>query len=231
MATKSGKIFDDLKGQILDGVYKDQKKLPTEQALVTYYGASRNTIRNVLKELEVEGLIYSIQGSGYYSQDAKVLDSILLRGLSELSRAKTQKDKVTAFAIEKSSHELSQLFKIDLGSPIIHFCRQRFLNKKLVQYEDAYMPQEMFPDFTKKDASGPIYNYVETHGYRISYVVREDRDILLTDEQKTHLGLPEDKPSAAMLTRSTNYLEDGRVFEYSEIIEHHAYHTHVARRH
>lgn len=60
------RIYDDLKAQILSGVYAEDQQLPTEHELAEQYGVSRITSKRALSELEHEGLIYRIRGSGSY---------------------------------------------------------------------------------------------------------------------------------------------------------------------
>lgn len=232
MSTKTSDIFDDLKNKIMTGVYKSETKLPTEQELVSYYGASRNTIRNVLKELEIEGIIYSIQGSGYYTQNEKIIDSIALRSLSELTSSKIIENTVLEFQIIRANHEYSQLFDIPLNGKVIYFKRIRYKNGLLLQIEESYLPFFLFPTLSAHDVEGSIFHYVEkVRKFGIKYALRDYESILLNDEEKALLKLPLENPIAAMKTTSTNYLNIGRVFEKSVVLEPNAIHTDVARRH
>ncbi|PYI56356.1 GntR family transcriptional regulator [Paenibacillus flagellatus] len=59
-------IVDELKAQISSGVYKPEDQLPTEAELSARYGVSRITTRRALEELERDGFIYRVKGSGSF---------------------------------------------------------------------------------------------------------------------------------------------------------------------
>lgn len=55
-----------LRNQIYSGTLTPGDMLPSEKQLCTQFGASRETVRKGLKDLENEGLIYSLPKVGYY---------------------------------------------------------------------------------------------------------------------------------------------------------------------
>lgn len=59
-------IVDDLKAKITAGIYKPDGQLPTEAELSSRHGVSRITTRRALEELEREGYIYRVRGSGSF---------------------------------------------------------------------------------------------------------------------------------------------------------------------
>ncbi|MEF3306732.1 LacI family DNA-binding transcriptional regulator [Paenibacillus sp. GYB003] len=59
-------IVDELKKQISSGDYKPEDQLPTEADLGARFGVSRITTRRALEELERDGYIYRIKGSGSF---------------------------------------------------------------------------------------------------------------------------------------------------------------------
>lgn len=59
-------MMDELKSQIVSGRYPPESQLPTEAELSSAFGVSRITTRRALEELEREGLIYRIKGSGSF---------------------------------------------------------------------------------------------------------------------------------------------------------------------
>jgi GntR family transcriptional regulator of arabinose operon len=59
-------IMDELKAQISSGDYLPEAQLPTEAELSSRYGVSRITTRRALEELERDGYIYRIKGSGSF---------------------------------------------------------------------------------------------------------------------------------------------------------------------
>ncbi len=57
-------IYNSLYSDIINGVYPEHEKLPSEAALAEHYGVSRNTLRQALAILNEDGLIIKSQGKG-----------------------------------------------------------------------------------------------------------------------------------------------------------------------
>lgn len=57
-------LADELRRQIESGKYPLGEKLPTESAMMDMYGLSRQTVRQALSRLEIEGIIQKRRGSG-----------------------------------------------------------------------------------------------------------------------------------------------------------------------
>lgn len=60
------KIYQELKKDILTGVYQEETQVPTELELSEKYDVSRITSKRALMELETEGLIYRVRGKGSF---------------------------------------------------------------------------------------------------------------------------------------------------------------------
>jgi GntR family transcriptional regulator len=59
-------IAGDLRRKIESGALGHRTQLPTEDQLMASYSASRNTVRNALKELTTRGLVYTLHGKGTF---------------------------------------------------------------------------------------------------------------------------------------------------------------------
>lgn len=68
---KYARLFEQLKGDILRGVYKNGQKIAGENELARETGLSRQTVRQALSMLEREGLIERRQGSGTFVRRAE----------------------------------------------------------------------------------------------------------------------------------------------------------------
>ena len=64
--TKAERLTEEIRSLIIDHVYRYRDKLPTEMTLAEKHSVSRQTVRKALGALVSEGLLESIQGSGYY---------------------------------------------------------------------------------------------------------------------------------------------------------------------
>ena len=59
-------LYQWLSERILNGTYQYQQKLPSESALCSQFGFSRQTVRNALAQLEADGYIVRSKGSGSF---------------------------------------------------------------------------------------------------------------------------------------------------------------------
>ena len=63
---------EDLRQLIFSDESHTGDKLPSENVLAARYGVSRQTIRKALEELEHEGYIYAVHGSGRYISERTI---------------------------------------------------------------------------------------------------------------------------------------------------------------
>ncbi|MBI9018460.1 MAG: GntR family transcriptional regulator [Phycisphaerae bacterium] len=78
---KSGPKWHALKkffeSEFKSGKYKPGDALPSENQLARSVGIARNTVRQALSELEKEGVIYKVQGSGtFFSENAQAKQDV-----------------------------------------------------------------------------------------------------------------------------------------------------------
>jgi DNA-binding FadR family transcriptional regulator len=66
--TLSSHMASVLSRRIIDGVYKEGEKLPTERQLSEEFGVNRHAIREAIKRIEALGLVQIRHGSGIYAQ-------------------------------------------------------------------------------------------------------------------------------------------------------------------
>ena len=73
-------IIDQIKDNIAAGQLSKGDRLPSERQMEEIFGVSRTTVREVVKSLELMGLVECVQGDGNYI--AKNLDNSLTQPLS-----------------------------------------------------------------------------------------------------------------------------------------------------
>ena len=66
MALKYLQIEEDLKNMILSEEIRPGDRLPSENVLSGRYSVSRQTVRKALSDLENEGYVYAVHGSGTF---------------------------------------------------------------------------------------------------------------------------------------------------------------------
>ncbi|MCR4999613.1 MAG: GntR family transcriptional regulator [Lachnospiraceae bacterium] len=66
ISNKHDLIVSDLKKQLNAGAYEADTKIPSENQLAAKYEVSRQTVRKAILELEREGYLYAVHGSGTF---------------------------------------------------------------------------------------------------------------------------------------------------------------------
>jgi DNA-binding GntR family transcriptional regulator len=74
MTTRSGRrestyrsLARELRSQILQGMYPDDRRLPTEAELAASHQVSRQTVRRAFQDLVAEGMVYRVPGRGTFA--------------------------------------------------------------------------------------------------------------------------------------------------------------------
>jgi GntR family transcriptional regulator len=142
-------------------------KLPTESEFAERLGVSRLTLREVLKVLREEGLIYTIHGSGtFISGNFKSInDTIDINlGISEMITAAGYKPGVKLFEkiLVKASAEVANAFQIPEGSDVLVCKRVRTADDKPVVYSiDYFSPALVTAFLATNDDNISIYKFIE----------------------------------------------------------------------
>ena len=77
---KYQKLYNWAHTLIISGVIKNMDKFPSEPSLQKKFGYSRQTVRTALQQLEEEGLITRVRGSGtYVSYEGQTIDEDIPR--------------------------------------------------------------------------------------------------------------------------------------------------------
>ena len=69
-------IKETLKKQILGGEYAPHERMPSESDLMKKFSVSRITVRQALRDLHAEGLIFSSQGKGTFASKPKAMQDV-----------------------------------------------------------------------------------------------------------------------------------------------------------
>ncbi|WP_413742447.1 substrate-binding domain-containing protein [Sodalis sp. RH15] len=110
-------VFLTIKQRILDGIYEEDQRLPSEKILCDEFSVSRPTISKALAKLRELGLISSTQGSGHYvcvqRQESPLAPQELILGILS-PRLEANESGFLFEQIFKSMASLSQQFNFSL---------------------------------------------------------------------------------------------------------------------
>ncbi|WP_263705599.1 GntR family transcriptional regulator [Shouchella tritolerans] len=207
-------VADDLLSKIYQNKYAPGEKLPTERALATHYQVSRYTIRKAIKKLINIGSVQVVQGSGIFVTKTIRESPLIYNSLTE-KKFKDIQSTIITMQKKYMTPEIENIF--DMKNDFVwEFTRVRIVDYQKVQIETTQLPCSYFPDLTEEIAAGSVHEYVQQCGYDISHFITTYSAVNVTREQANLLNCK--KGIAAMKIVNRGILNDGRVFEYSELI-------------
>ncbi|MGX7131320.1 GntR family transcriptional regulator [Enterococcus songbeiensis] len=217
---KAKNIYEDLKRRILMGEFDKYQILPVEKSLEAKYKVSRNTIRKAIRQLNSEGLVYSKLGSAnIVLQRVSVKDLLIDSGnmdRSSVIQTDLIETKVLSLEKVKVNDSLASRTMFPAGAICYHVIRLRIINGSPGMIDDSFFLSDIVPNLSKEIAEQSIYRYIQSvPNQKIIGSRLVDRIILATDFDKTHLQLK--KENCVGLTQNWSYLDDGKIFEYTEI--------------
>lgn len=217
---KSDFIYQDLKKKIINGAFDEDKILPTEKELETFYDASRNTVRKAIRQLNADGLIFSKVGSSNVVLERIEIPDLLIESgtIDQPSRIRqsTVRTKILRFELIQVDEELSRKSTFITGERVYHVIRLRYVNGIPSMIDDSFFRKKWIVPLDETIAAGSIYQYIKQK-LRLRVVGSRlvDRIIPTTEIDEKYLDL--DGMNCIGLTQNWSYLDSGDIFEYTEI--------------
>lgn len=158
------RIANELREEIAAGIWEADDKLPTEAALCKRFEVSRATVRSALKELDVLGLVHSIQGSGtYVRRQTSVRDGLERMGSisdSITASGKAPRQEYSRRTIRHVTPDEAQRMGVPASTDVVELRRRFFADNEVVCYTYDLLPLAIFPEgFDPKELTGSVFNY------------------------------------------------------------------------
>lgn len=186
----------ELRQAILSGAYGPGSQLPTEAELGEMLGASRTVVREALRVLEEDGLIFRRHGVGTFVRKHPILKNLNINyGITEMIQLAglTPGTKHTAVKSELADDEIARQLNVPIGTPITTIERVRTADGKPVVYS-LDMFAESLSGGAEFDANRllleSVYQILETEfGHTIDYGVARILPALAPAAIAQHLDL------------------------------------------
>ena len=136
-------IADHLRTEIARKEFLPGDKLPSEKRLCDYFKVSRITVRQALKSLENDGLIYKKQGLGAFVRDEIPTPNLVqLTDFSEdMKRAGlTSSSELISFGKVPSDEKVNPILEIPPEKSLMKLERIRFANDIPVAFDITWLP-------------------------------------------------------------------------------------------
>jgi GntR family transcriptional regulator len=156
MAAKYITIAREIKKRIISQQYAANEPLPDQFALAAEFSTSRMTIQQAMRQLIVEGLVYTRQGQGtFIRKNFLQLSQWDLSGSDYFGATKTWEhlgtvtSQVVHFELRFPNEKEQASLMINADAPIYDFIRLRLLNGEPMSLDSTVMPMNLVPGLTK----------------------------------------------------------------------------------
>ena len=139
-------IREELRARILDRTYAPHGKLPSESELMGAFGVSRITVRQALRDLHKEGLIFSIQGKGCFVTKPKAVQELArLQGFGEAMAQHGHETASRVIFLEEvpARPAVATALRIEPGALVVELQRVRYLSRAPVSLDVSFFPLEI----------------------------------------------------------------------------------------
>ncbi|MBE3575513.1 MAG: GntR family transcriptional regulator [Firmicutes bacterium] len=180
-------ITDEVEAQLRELVRKlgPNRRLPSEMELSNELAVGRSTIREAIRVLEREGLLFKRHGVGTFTMAGSgpiVVGLEVLRGIPNIVRAAGQEPRIATEIIDvrEAPPDIVTSLELDGDDRQVVFARQLYLGDGVpIILGDSYVPARLFSDpsvfcadVTKGAADGRcLFDVLEEHGIQVKYAV------------------------------------------------------------
>jgi GntR family transcriptional regulator len=157
-------IRDNIRHKILDGSYAVHQRLPSENELMTQFEVSRITIRQALRDLYNEGLVFSAQGKGTYVSKPKAVQNVQrLQGFGEAMAAQGYEAIARVLGIQqrRPPKAVASALNLAAGTDVVEVKRVRYLDREAICVENSYFVLDIGQRMFGLDLSGDIFPLLE----------------------------------------------------------------------
>ena len=211
-------VKNSIQEHIESGGWQIGDQLPGEPELCRMFDVSRTVIRQALKELEIQGLIYREKGRGTFVAEPKINHRMVQKitgffqdtvesGLAPITKILKQE-------LVPASSRIATHLQIETGSNVIKIHRLRGIQEEFIILDTTYLPYELCPQVLNIDLSArSLYAFLEEElGFVIERAHRTLEAVLATEYVADKLDLNVGDP--VILFESVAYLADGTPIEY-----------------
>lgn len=213
---KANLIATDLAAKIRHKQFSPGEYLPSESQLADLYGASRETVRKALSQLNSLGMIQKIKGKGSLVLDLNRYSFPLsgITSFAELNRSMAMGAQTQVLTLEQMNDlpaQMKEHFPDQDAQPGYYVERLRIINHQPVVLDCDYLFNPPVNKLPEEAAQKSIYDYLENElGLEISYGVKEITFHHVSTTIQEQLQL--DEPVAALVA-SRNFLADTTPFQ------------------
>lgn len=187
-------IYLILKGQITDGIYGKDARLPSEQDLTERFGVSRITAKRAMDELAADGLVVRERARGtrviYQPPSAPIPSSVegLLENLIAMGLETTA--RLLEFEYLRASEAIAQALELEVGREVQRAVRVRYLDDTPFSHLTTYVPAGIGRQYNAEELSSlSLLSLLERCGVKVESAEQTISATLADSGIAQHLGV------------------------------------------
>src|ERR1700710_627411 len=198
--------------EILDGLIEGDA-FPPERELATRFGVARETVRQALHELLVEGRIER-RGRGTVVSKPKLVQPLSLQSYTEgaLRMGREPGRILVRWEDVDANQDLAAALEVPAGEAVMHLERVLLADGQRIGLESTYLPRHRFGRFSETfDPTTSLYAAIRATGVRFGSAVERVETVLASPREA---GLLESTTAMPMLRLNRRSLDtEGRPIE------------------
>lgn len=217
-------VYNAVRKDITEQVYKPNDMLPSGEELSLKYKCSVLTVKKALDKLVNEGYVVRKRGLGTFVKKIVQADASKNAGVNEIYTSRRDLIRpgftsiVERFDIIKSDEEMAKKLNIKPGDFIYYIVRVRLFNNQPRIVEYTWMPINVIKGLELKDVEGSIYYYItKVLHLKIQSAHVSINAVRPNEIEKKYLNMNDNDFVCEVL--QTAFLDTSEIFEYS--IAHH----------
>ncbi|WP_433957074.1 GntR family transcriptional regulator [Cytobacillus horneckiae] len=203
------KIYNAIKQKIDDGLYNVGEILPSEMELEKLFTVSRTPVRQALKQLENDGIIYRVQGKGSFVSNRQPKESwTSMSGFRNHYSNEWEKISVRTIEGKVVKNPLfAKLLEVDEEENLIYLKRIRYLNNQPMFYLEHYLRPLI-----------PLKDYMENTSFSsVQQLLKEKKNIdILEVEDEIEAVIADPYVAGALQIPDSSAVLKGTRISYDE---------------
>ena len=212
LVSKYPLIKATLKSRLLTGQYREGEAMPSEAQLALEFHVSRMTARRAVDELEREGYVYRVQGSGSYPTGKRFRQGVFrIRSLEELAGDGLPFTRVLRADLAHVETDVAAALGLGAGGAAFEIVRLRGLEDGPVLLERRFVRAEHIESLERSSLAGESIHdlLVGQLGLEIVRVEQSLEAVCVTPDEAQLLEVP--VGTACFLMRRTSFTALGPV--------------------
>lgn len=209
-------IKEVMKDRILDGDYDIHERLPSESQLMKLFGVSRITVRQALRDLHAEGMVFSVQGKGtFVSRPKAVQDIQRLQGFGEAMAPQGYETSTRVVGVQevRATQEVADALQINQSSKVIELTRVRLLNREPISIDNSFFPLSIGEKLQGRDLTQDIFPLLENEfGISLGHADLKIEAIIATENSAKLLNVEVGSP--VLMIQRLVYSQQGQPIDF-----------------